>query len=382
LYPRIITKELLLNRRHNHAILDNLAEAVIEIDSTGLIIQANRAAQELLGCELTTLLSSRFTDHFGGSELNLIKQWLALVSTGELSRFNSSYDSPLLVGDHQVVIKLVRVSEMDEFSIIAIFHDITQRKRVEEEKKLLQAQLLQAQKMEAVGTLAGGIAHDFNNILQIIQIYSELLLPETSADPFTEKNIKELNKAVNRGKELVHAILTYSRKTDIELVPQPCETLIRQSLAFIKAVLPPSVKIVENLSFAGNIMCNPNNIQQIIMNLATNSVTAMNEKGVLEVNLTEAVDPEINTKVHHGSYAKLEIKDTGVGMNEETKRRIFEPFFTTKKVGNGTGLGLSTVLGIVEKHNGYIECDSTPGLGSTFKIFFPIISNYESTVLD
>jgi PAS domain S-box-containing protein len=355
--------------------IEHVAEGVVITDKAGTIKYVNPSYASFMGYETEEVIGQNPRIFSSGKQSSVFyEEMYNLIHAGNTWQgqiVNKKKDGTLV--DEFMVISPVKKSDGTIKNFVSIKRDITRELQMEKE-------LRHGEKMQAIGTLAGGIAHDFNNILQIIQIYSELLLPDKSTDPFTEKNIEELNKAVNRGKELVHAILTYSRKTDIELAPQPCEPLIRESLAFIRAVMPPSVRIVEELTPAGNILCNATNIQQIIMNLATNSVTAMNDKGLLTVTLTRANDPTINNRVHPGAWAFLEMKDSGVGMDEEIQRRIFEPFFTTKQIGNGTGLGLSTVLGIVEKHNGHIECESTPGVGSAFKIYFPIISTYESTL--
>jgi signal transduction histidine kinase len=186
-------------------------------------------------------------------------------------------------------------------------------------------------------------------------------------------NAKEVNNAVLRGKELVNTILTYARQTDIELKVQPFKQLIRESLAFIRAILPSEVSISEHLYEVGQVLCDATSIQQILMNLINNAAYAMDFKGLLNISLTRADNPVLKGETYYGEWAILKITDNGSGMSEETQSRVFEPFFTTKKVGEGTGLGLSTVLGIIENHNGFIDFKSLPGQGTTFTVILPVL---------
>ena len=379
LYPRIITKELLLNRRHNHAILDNLAEAVIEMDSAGLIVQANRAAQKLLTHDLTKLLSSRITDHFDGPELNLIEQALVLVASEELPQFSSSYDSPLLIGNHHVVLKLIRIQEMDEFFIIAIFHDITERKRAEEEREKLQKQLVQAQKMEAIGTLAGGIAHDFNNILGAILGYAEIAKNTIPPEALAIKHLDKVLEASHRAATLVKQILTFSRQTAIEYVPLNPSDVVKEAARLLRPLLPTTIVINQQVDVATRpILADPNQLHQILMNLCTNAFHAMEQTGgILEITLKDCKlcqsDLLHHPEIQPGNFVMLSISDTGPGIEPEIWGRIFDPYFTTKGVGKGTGMGLSIVHGIVTSCGGFITSENNIGNGAIFRVFFPAL---------
>jgi signal transduction histidine kinase len=276
-----------------------------------------------------------------------------------------------LVEERMVISPVINEKGIIEY-YIAIKQDVTVESQMEKE-------LRQAEKMQAIGTLAGGIAHDFNNILQIIQIYNDLLISDTSENDRMLRNAGEINNAVHRGKDLVHAILTYTSQTDVELNVQPLEPLIRESLAFIKAMLPTAVSISEHLTPVGEILCNSTNIQQIIMNLVNNASFAMDYKGRISISLTRVSRPVLKGKTHSGEWAMLQIADPGKGMSPEIQHRVFEPFFTTKKTGEGSGLGLSTVLGIIEKHNGFIDLNSILGKGTIVTVILPIykVSNEE-----
>jgi signal transduction histidine kinase/ActR/RegA family two-component response regulator len=256
-----------------------------------------------------------------------------------------------------------------------IVHDITDRMRAEEDKRMLESQLIQAQKMESIGTLAGGIAHDFNNILSAIMGYSELALEDVSDPEKAKSEIREVVKAADRAKNLVSQILTFSRKTQTQYSPLELPPLIKESLKMLRSVIPSTIEIRQDLINSGLVMLDSTQINQIIMNLCTNAAHAMDKAGgVLEVSLKKVTmkeSQEHGLEFQPGSYLRLTIKDTGHGMPSEVVERIFEPYYTTKEIGRGTGLGLSVVLGIVESHGGSITCKSDPGKGTTFNVYLP-----------
>jgi len=244
------------------------------------------------------------------------------------------------------------------------------------ERKALEAKLLQAQKMEAVGTLAGGIAHDFNNILQVVCGYSEIMLASKKLDDAQRESIRKVHTAGKRGTELVGNIMTFSRKVEPKLQPVDINHQVAEFHKLISRTIPKIVRI--DLSLAEDvqpIMADPSQIGQVLMNLAVNSRDAMPDGGTLGISTAMAIVNEEFCARHPGmrpgKYAALSVSDTGTGMDEETVARMFDPFFTTKERGKGTGLGLATVYGIVKQHQGHITCHSEPGLGTTFKIYLP-----------
>jgi PAS domain S-box-containing protein len=263
--------------------------------------------------------------------------------------------------------------------------DITERKQAEEQSKTIETQLAHAQKMESIGTLAGGIAHDFNNILSAIIGYSELAMEDVSDPQKAKREIKEVLKAADRAKELAKHILTFSRKADVEYSPIALRTVVKDSIKMLRAIIPTTIDIQQDLTDSGLIMSNPTQINQILMNLCTNSSHAMDKTGgVLKISLkrmninkdTEA--RELNLRF--GPYLMLSVSDTGHGIPSEILDRIFEPYFTTKEMDRGTGLGLSVVHGIVISHGGNIICKSAPGKGTSFDIFLPEIESMKEVV--
>ncbi len=255
--------------------------------------------------------------------------------------------------------------------LLSIGADITERKRLE-------AELRQAQKLEAIGTLAGGIAHDFNNILTAIFGFTELAQMEAKDNPNLRKRLDQLLTAATRARDLVRQILTFSRRSEHQKMPLQISLLIKESLKLLRASLPATIDIRTNIASDEQTLADPTQIHQMIMNLATNAFHAMEEKGgVLGISLTAttidaATAHAINTDLAPGRYLRLEVSDTGCGMDPATMEKIFEPYFTTKEQGKGTGLGLAVVHGIVKSHGGAIQVTSQPGFGSVFTILLPI----------
>ncbi len=260
--------------------------------------------------------------------------------------------------------------------------DITARKKGEEERQKLEEQLRQAQKMESLGTMAGGIAHDFNNMLSAIMGYTELTLSLLREGSREESNLKKVLSASTRAKELIQQILIFSRKSEKERNPIRLGEVASEALKLMRSTLPTTIEIYQDLNVnLDPVMANKSEIHQIIMNLCTNASHAMREKGgVLCVTLKEielGLDSLVQKNMEPGLYNQLTVTDTGHGMTPDIIERIFEPYFTTKKEGEGTGMGLSVVHGIVKSCGGEITVYSEPGRGTTFHVFLPVIKTGE-----
>jgi signal transduction histidine kinase/ActR/RegA family two-component response regulator len=255
--------------------------------------------------------------------------------------------------------------------------EIEIRQTSERERAELEKQLFQLQKMETIGTLAGGIAHDFNNILTPILGYTDMAREELPEESNLRFDIEQINNAALRGKDLVQQILTFSREVDFNKKPIRLQPIVSEALNLLKASLPPSVVIKQNLDpKIGTVLADPTHIHQIVMNLCTNANHAMMKTGgTLEVKLDAVkIDRKSAERVpnlKNGDYIRLTISDTGYGMDIKTKERIFEPFFTRKEVGSGSGLGLSVVHGIINNYGGAISVESNPGKGTSFAIYLP-----------
>ena len=248
------------------------------------------------------------------------------------------------------------------------------------EKIEMESRLRQAQKMEAIGTMAGGIAHDFNNILSAILGYSELAIDEIPDYNPAKYQIEEVVKAGNRAKDLVKHILTFCRNEVQERVPLEVNSILKEALEFLRVTIPTTIEVKENLDGnSGNILADATQIHQVIINLCTNSAQAMEENGgVLEVSSSclelSKNDLKNEPGMEDGVYVRLQFKDSGQGIDPENIDRIFDPYFTTKEVGKGSGMGLAVVIGIVKNHNGMITVQSKPGAGTTFNVYFPSVN--------
>jgi PAS domain S-box-containing protein len=265
----------------------------------------------------------------------------------------------------------------DDKLLLVIALDLTEQKQAEQQQKLLEEQLRQAQKLEALGTLAGGIAHDFNNILGAIISFSELSRMDHPHDAELQENLGQVLKASDRATSLVRQILSFSRQQKHERRNLQLAPVVKEALQLLRATLPSTIEMQQSIApDLPGVLANPTQIHQVVMNLCTNAGHAMkNAPGRLVVSL-DLLDlknsgPRPHVALHAADYVRLTIGDTGHGMDEATLKRIYEPFFTTKGPGEGTGLGLSVVHGIIKEHDGIIDVASTLGKGTTFTIYFP-----------
>ena len=271
----------------------------------------------------------------------------------------------------------VRDSKGAVIAAVEVIRDVTDQKRLAE-------QLLQAQKMEAIGTLAGGIAHDFNNILTAILGYAELSRCEVDRDSELHGNLTEIVNASRRAGELIRQILTFSRKSEFKKQPVQIHSVVKEAVKLLRGTIPSTITVRQEITASrGAIMADITQIHQVLMNLCTNAYHAMqNQGGVLTIGLTDVTLSTPLAGLAPGEYVRLAVTDTGHGMNKATLARIFEPYYSTKKQGEGTGLGLATVHGIVENHGGGITVRSAPEKGTSFEIYFPRIDTLSPAMLD
>jgi nitrogen-specific signal transduction histidine kinase len=254
--------------------------------------------------------------------------------------------------------------------VLGIGRDITEYHKLEE-------QLLHAQKMESIGTLAGGIAHDFNNILSAIIGYGQFALMKMSADHLLRHNIESMLEAADRATHLTRELLLFSRKQPIDKKPVNLNDVVTRVEKFLLKVIGEDISCRTIVSESElPIFADPFQLEQVLMNLATNARDSMPQGGALTVTTAKVVLTGEFVTAHgygnNGPYALITVSDTGTGMDEATRKRIFEPFFTTKEVGKGTGLGLSVAYGIIKQHDGFINVYSEPGNGTTFRVYLPL----------
>jgi len=359
--------------------LINFANAPILVwDHEAKITRFNHACERLTGYEAQEIIGKNFSLLF--PETSKAKSLINVLDTLK-GQYWVSEEIPVLCKDgnsRSVLWSSANMYSTDGTSHIATIaqgHDITDRKHLEK-------QLIQAQKMEALGSLAGGIAHDFNNILSAIIGYAELAKMKIEADSEIKDDIKEVLLASDRAKNLVKQILAFSRQGKDEQIPVQMGLIVDEALNLLKSSLPSIIDIRKNIQSKSIILIDPTQLHQIIMNLGTNAAYAMMEKGgVLEVTLTDvSLDSDFvstHQGIQPGAYLKLSVSDTGHGMTNEIQSRIFEPFFSTKPVGEGTGMGLSVVYGIIKNCGGTITVYSEPDKGTTLNVYFPIIESKE-----
>jgi len=373
-----VDEKLRETERKYRELAESLPQVIFEVDSCGNLVYLNQKGYTLFG-----YAPEDFAQGFSVLEafvpedrervardimLNVQGQRLGRQEYTALRKDGTKF--PVGVHANRVM------RDSSATGVRGILIDLTTTQQAEAEKKKLEIQLQQAQKMEAIGALAGGIAHDFNNILSAIIGYIELaMLNEGSENCIPE--LKEALKASNRAKDLVRQILSFSRQTDEERMPVRIGLVAAEAIKFLRATIPTTIEIRARIEEkSGAVLANSVELHQIIMNLCTNAVHAIGEKeGILEIAVQHAEidhtrkDSLIGLEV--GPYIQLSVRDTGAGMPPEIVERIFDPYFTTKDKGVGTGLGLAVVHGIVKKSGGAIKVDSEFGKGSAFHIYLP-----------
>ena len=363
-------------------ILENIEEGYYEIDLAGNLTFFNESLCKILGYSRDELLGMNNRDYTNPETAKRMYQI-----------FNQIYrtEKPASVTDYEIIRKdgTTRVLELSASPMLdngdkpigfrGVVRDVSQRLWAEREKRKLEAQLQQAQKMEAIGTLAGGITHDFNNILAAIIGYTELAMLDVPEGSKAKQKLKEVEKAGNRAKDLVNQILAFSRQSKQELLLVQISPIVKEALKLLRASLPTTIEIRQKLEIPpeqGTVEADTTKLHQVLMNLCTNAAHAMRENGgILEVSLTK-VDMDADAAARHtdirpGPYLKLTVSDAGHGMAPDILERIFDPYFTTKEKGKGTGLGLSVVHGIVKDHHGAITVESELGKGTTVHILLP-----------
>lgn len=357
-------------------IFENAVVGMFQTTPEGRYLSANPVFAEIFGYKSAEDLINFITDIGKQIYVNpedreeFIK---LLIEQGEIKNFSAKfYKKNMEVIWGVIDAKVFKDSNGNILYFQGSLVDITEKKKLEESRKQLESQLRQAQKLEAIGTLAGGIAHDFNNILMAILGYTEMSLIETTTESKSKQYLEQVRKASYRAKELVDQILTFSRKQEGERKALEISLIIKEAIKLLRASLPTTIEIIEKINSKGNVIGDPTQMHQILMNLCTNAFHAMPNGGTLELTLE---DVEISSMdildLPLGPYAMLQIKDSGEGIDPSIKDRIFEPYFTTKEVGKGSGLGLAVVTGIVKSHGGAITLDSEPGHGSIFTVYIP-----------
>jgi PAS domain S-box-containing protein len=370
-------KKLLLQAKDNwEESFNTIDNAICIYDSKCNIIQANRAAEQTFGPPLLKFLKQRCSNQFYENSNPFTGNNPRIKEEGSTEEaFHPTLNR------YFEIKSLPRFDENRHFKgIVQVVRDITENKNSQKEHRMLQEQLIQAQKMEAIGTLAGGIAHDFNNILAAVMGYTELTLLSLPEKSQLADQLNHVLKASLRARELVEQILTFSRRTTQDFQPQPIEIglIIKEAFKLIKSTFPSTIQLQLNIASNGKVVIDPSQMHQIIMNLCTNAKHAMQQNGgILTVELNDIdIEPHAeildqNPDLQPGPYIRMAVKDTGHGMTPDVAKRIFEPYFTTKEKGVGTGLGLAMVHGITNNCGGTVFLENKVGKGTAFYVFLP-----------
>ncbi len=349
--------------------VENTAEAIVITDTSGNIQYVNPAFEAITGYSLAEVLAQNISILASGHhDPSFFKQMWDCLQRGEIWRgrfINKKKDHTLY--ETEATISPVKNPAGDIIHFVSVYRDRTREAQLEK-------QLRQAQKMEAIGTLAGGIAHDFNNLLLGIQGNISLSLLELGTESPLFGNLKKIEQYVQSGVELTRQLLGFARGGKYEVRLTEINRLLKeQNLLFSRA--NKSVVIEEDLDTnLWNVEADQDQIEQVILNIYMNAIQAMSAGGTLTVRTENiAINEERYTpyRVKAGDYIKVTVADTGVGMDEKTQRRIFDPFFTTREMGRGKGLGLASVYGIIKNHGGFINVDSQPDRGTCFEIYLP-----------
>jgi PAS domain S-box-containing protein len=371
------------NLRHT---LDSIEEAVIVTDTQNKITRINPAAEKLTGVRSAEACGQALSRVLPLQSLEsgepIILPNLLSVQQGPERIAPTRARLKSRNGTESIVIHstaAIHDDQGEDRGVVMVLRDVSAQLKLEE-------QLIQVQKMESIGQLAGGIAHDFNNILAVIVGHGELLKDQLQKQPEALEDLQMLLRGAERATQLVQQILAFSRKSKHEVTPILLQNVVKEVLKFLRSTIPSSIEIVPRISSdLPLVLADATQIHQVIMNLCTNAAHAMKDapNGRLEVRL-EAMHADAEFAVMHpglreGEYVRLVVSDTGHGMDAATLSHIFEPFFTTKKSGEGTGLGLSVVHGIIKAHNGGIFVYSHPGEGTVFHVYLPALSIAQGT---
>lgn len=363
-FPRQITKELLSDRKHFEVILGSMAEGILEITPHGRIVYSNPSAISLIGIPEEKLLASNLLNLFYDKDKERMK---GLLSTFSAQRKTVNGDPPLQLNGKQVSLSLLPILDKEHRTTIILLNDVSERKKME-------AQLLHAQKMEAIGTLAGGIAHDFNNLLMVVQGNVSLMLLDMNPSHPHYEMLRSIEKKVQNGSRLTAQLLGYARKGRYEVKPILLNQLVEETAEAFGRTRKNIVIHMDLYRDLHPLEADPGQMEQVLMNLLVNAADAMPVGGNLFLQTLNVTHQEIQADLYEpvpGNYVLLSVTDTGIGMDQKTMERIFDPFFTTKELGRGTGLGLASAYGIIKGHNGYINVRSEVGKGAAFLTYLP-----------
>jgi two-component system cell cycle sensor histidine kinase/response regulator CckA len=350
-------------------------DAVLLLDAEATVLDVNEEACRSLGYAREELLGKKPRDFVDGLEGPPLERMMAILKERGVASFNAVHrrkDGSRF----PVETRLAVLRRGGPPIIVAFARDVSERERAEAERAALEERLRQSEKLEALGTLAGGVAHDFNNVLAAILGHADALVAELPPGDAGREDAIQIATAARRAKGVVQQILAFARRRPAELRPVDVATAIREELPLVRAALPATVELAPRLdAAAGAVHADPTHLHQILLNLAANGRDAMAERGgLLEVEVARVEVPGAGGAppgLAAGSWVRLSVRDTGVGMDAATRARAFEPYFTMKPLGAGSGLGLAVVHGIAVSLGGTVTLESAPGRGTTVSVWLP-----------
>ena len=366
------------SEEHFRSLIENALDIITVVDEQGTIHYASPSMERMLGYSPRDRVGTNMFGllHPEDRERVIRKLFDCFDQPGTTQFFESRYRHKN--GSTRVLEAVASTHRQADGGRRGVINsrDVTERKRTEDEKKMLEEQLRYSQKWEIIGTLAGGIANEFNNMLTPILGFAYMALEEAPVGSKTRKGLEHIVTAANRSRDLAEQILAFSRQGEPQRKPVQLQEIVCEALKLLRPSLPANIEIRQQVEVEEDrIIADPDQMHQVLMNLCTNAHHAMPDGGILDVTLDVVeVDAEferIHTRPHEGSYVRLTVRDTGHGMDSETKDRVLEPFFTTKGTGERSGLGLSVAHGIVVSHGGDLMVESEPEKGTAIHVYLP-----------
>jgi PAS domain S-box-containing protein len=361
-------------RAELESTLAALPDLLFDVDDEGRIYDFRAPHPELLAAPPEVFLGRTMREVIPADAADVVERTL-LVAARDGRAEGSRYELELAGGHRWFEMSAARKQrEGGRTRLVAIVRDITEREVAEEHRRSLEAQLRQAQKMEALGTLAGGIAHDVNNLLTVIGLNVELLRRAVGGQPRAVEPLRDLRTVLGRATKLVQRILAFARKQPASRAVIAANDALAEATNLLRAMLPAGIALeLVRADDALRVHADPTQLQQVLINLGTNAWQAIEGgTGAIGFEVARVTIAAGDPRLPAGAYARFRVRDDGAGMSEAVRERIFEPFFTTKGVGQGSGLGLAVAHGIVVEHGGVIEVDSAPGRGTTVDVFLPV----------
>jgi PAS domain S-box-containing protein len=360
--------------RESETRFRTLAESTFEglcVSENGLIIDANSSLARMLACEASEIIGRRVDDFLEPEMRGIVARQMHAESDVSFEFMVRRLDGTLV----PVESRSRTIPYQGRLVQVTTCHDLSERRRSEEEQRILEAEIRQNQKLESLGTLAGGIAHDFNNILSIISGHAAALSGKLKDNAEAQTALHTINEASERGSSMVRQILTFARKSEADFRALRIQDMVADLVKMLRVTFPRTIDI--SYSCPGDlpqVWMDPSQLHQALLNLCINARDAMAGTGKLEIGTRLISGDDIAARFPAAAgkrLVRIQVIDTGVGMDEKMRARIFEPFFTTKGRGRGTGLGLAVVYGVIRAHRGFVEVDSQPGAGAVFSLYFP-----------